>query len=144
MTTPIRQGCPMVVVVALAAIGSAVALGIAVIIGSGIVAWMCVGLSAIGLLLLTVDAMRERGRTNPASVTQALPAEHQHTAGDELFGERELERDATREERVINPDMLGRYVPYEEAVEDIRRAGQGPGKHDAGGEVKHEEDTGGI
>ena len=115
----------MVVVVALAAIGSAIALVIAVIIGSDIVAWMCVGLSAIGLLLLTVDAMRERGRANPASVTQAPPAEHQHTAGDELFGEHELERDVTREERVINPDMLGRYVPYEEVVEDIRRAGQG-------------------
>jgi hypothetical protein len=45
---------------------------------------------AIGLLLLFVDARLERRR--PAEVEQA-----HHSAGDELFGEHDVERDLARE-----------------------------------------------
>jgi uncharacterized membrane protein YuzA (DUF378 family) len=54
------------------------------------IAWSCVGLCAIGLLLLFIDARLERRR--PAQ-TEA----EAHTAGDELFGEHDVERDLTRE-----------------------------------------------
>jgi hypothetical protein len=55
-----------------------------------LIAWACVGLCATGLLLLFIDARLERRR--PAEVDQ----EH-HTAGDELFGEHDVERDLARE-----------------------------------------------
>jgi hypothetical protein len=56
----------------------------------GAIAWTAVGLCVIGLLLLFVDTRLERRR--PAQ------AEGQdHTAGDELFGEHDVERDLTRE-----------------------------------------------
>jgi hypothetical protein len=54
------------------------------------IAWACVGMCAIGLLLLFVDARLERRR--PAEVEQA-----DHSAGDELFGEHDVERDLARE-----------------------------------------------
>jgi uncharacterized membrane protein YuzA (DUF378 family) len=54
------------------------------------IAWACVGLCAIGLLLLLIDARQERRRP-------AQPDEEDHTAGDELFGEHEVERDLARE-----------------------------------------------
>ena len=54
------------------------------------IAWGCVGLCAIGLLLLFIDARLERRR--PAEVDQ-----EDHTAGDELFGEHDVERDLARE-----------------------------------------------
>jgi hypothetical protein len=49
-------------------------------------AWACVGLCAVGLLLLIFDSKREKSE----------PEEQGHTAGDE-FGEHEVERDLTRE-----------------------------------------------
>jgi len=54
------------------------------------IAWACVGLCAIGLLLLFIDARMERRR--PADVEQ-----EDHTAADELFGEHDVERDLARE-----------------------------------------------
>jgi uncharacterized membrane protein YuzA (DUF378 family) len=54
------------------------------------IAWACVGLCAIGLLLLLIDARQERRRP-------AQPDEEDHTAADELFGEHEVERDLARE-----------------------------------------------
>jgi hypothetical protein len=52
-------------------------------------AWACVGLCAVGLLLLIIDSKREKSK--PAD-----PEERDHTAGDE-FGEHEVEWDLTRE-----------------------------------------------
>jgi len=56
----------------------------------GFIAWACVGLCAIGLVLLFIDARLERRR--PAEVEQA-----DHSAGDELFGEHDVERDLARD-----------------------------------------------
>jgi hypothetical protein len=56
-----------------------------------LIAWACVGVCAIGLLLLFVDARRARRRPDQIEVLE------EHTAGDELFGEHDVERDLTRE-----------------------------------------------
>ena len=54
------------------------------------VAWACVGMCAIGLLLLFIDGRLERRR--PPEL-----AGEEHTAGDELFGEHDVERDLARD-----------------------------------------------
>jgi hypothetical protein len=54
------------------------------------IAWACVGLCAIGLLLLFIDARQERRRP-------VQPEVEDHTAGDELFGEHDVERDLARD-----------------------------------------------
>jgi len=56
----------------------------------GFIAWGCVGLCVIGLVLLYVDAQLERRRP------PELDAE-KHSAGDELFGEHDVERDWSRD-----------------------------------------------
>jgi hypothetical protein len=56
----------------------------------GFIAWTCVGLCVVGLLLLFIDSKRAKSR--PPSL-----GEGDHTAGDELFGEHDVERDLTRE-----------------------------------------------
>jgi hypothetical protein len=55
-----------------------------------LIAWACVGMCAIGLLLLFIDTRLERRRPPQLGVED-------HTAGDELFGEHEVERDLARE-----------------------------------------------
>ncbi len=55
-----------------------------------VIAWAGVALCAIGLVLLLIDARLERRLPVDAE-------EPDHTAGDELFGEHDVERDLTRE-----------------------------------------------
>jgi hypothetical protein len=59
-------------------------------VDAGFIAWSCVVLCVIGLVLLFVDVRLARRR--PAELDAG-----QHTAGDELFGEHDVERDLTRE-----------------------------------------------
>jgi hypothetical protein len=47
-------------------------------------------LCVVGLLLLFIDSKRPKSKP-------AEPGEGDHTAGDELFGEHDVERDLTRE-----------------------------------------------
>lgn len=54
------------------------------------IAWACACLCAVGLLLLFIDSKREKSQP-------AEPGEGGHTAGDELFGGHDVERDLTRE-----------------------------------------------
>ena len=56
-----------------------------------LIAWVCVGLCALGLLLLFMDARLERRRPPEPDVGG-------HTAGDELFGEHDVERDLARDD----------------------------------------------
>lgn len=53
------------------------------------IAWACVGLCAIGLVLLFIDMRLERRAPSEPDVER-------HTAGDELFGEHDVERDLAR------------------------------------------------
>ena len=46
--------------------------------------------AVVGLLLLFIDSKRPKSKP-------AEPGEGDHTAGDELFGEHDVERDLTRE-----------------------------------------------
>jgi hypothetical protein len=54
------------------------------------IAWACVGMCAIGLVLLFIDARLERRRP-------PRPEDEGHSAGDELFGEHDVERDLARD-----------------------------------------------
>jgi len=113
----------ILVVVLILILGSVVALSAAVMVGYEIVAWVCIGLAAIGLLMLLVDIVRDHRRLNSRSgIEPAQPTEHPHTAGEELWGEHDVERDMVREERVVSPDMLGSAIPSDEVAEDVRNA----------------------
>src|ERR1700754_3913733 len=71
----------LIVALVLAVIGLA-ALVTAVVTSNELIAWVCIGASVIGVLLLIVDALRERSRTAAEDETdsEATSAEE---AGDE-------------------------------------------------------------
>jgi len=116
----------MLISVAVMAILGIVALAAALILNSGVIAWACIGLAAIGLILLAIDLLRER--RSDAAREPSEPGQRHRTAGDGLFGEHDVERDLTREENPIDADMLGFDVPHEEAVEDLH-ASHGQHRH---------------
>lgn len=118
----------MIAVVAALAVVCLGALITALIISNAAIAWACAGVCAIALVLLLIDAIRERQAGDVSSGEQPLEIEHRHTAGDELFGEHEVERELAREETRLDPDMVGYDVPHAEAIENIHHASQGPTK----------------
>lgn len=57
---------------------------------SGSIATACVAMCVVGLILLYIDFKRPKSKPGE-------PGESHHTAGDELFGEHDVERDLTRD-----------------------------------------------
>lgn len=87
----------LIVALVMAVIGLA-ALVTAVVTSNEVIAWVCIGASVIGVVLLIVDAVRERQRsdTTAAHATGTEPAE-EHRAQDEEF-DAEYPEDATADE----------------------------------------------
>ncbi|MDT5342599.1 MAG: hypothetical protein QOE52_1783 [Mycobacterium sp.] len=96
----------MLVAVAVLTIMSIAALIAAITLGSGVIAYACVGMCVAGLLLLLIDVLRSQQDPDPA--------ERRHTAGDDLFGEKEVSRDLIREDSVASQDMLRFILPSDE------------------------------
>jgi len=96
----------MLVAVAVLTIMSIAALIAAITVGSGVIAYACVGMCVAGLLLLLIDVLRSQ--QDPDS------AERRRTAGDDLYGEKEVSRDLIREDSVSSQDMLRFILPSEE------------------------------
>ena len=96
----------MLVAVAVLSIMSIAALIAAITLGSGDIAYACVGMCVAGLLLLLIDVLRSQQDPDPA--------EHHRTAGDDLFGESEVSRDLIRENSVTSQDMLRFILPSED------------------------------
>jgi hypothetical protein len=101
----------MLIAVAVLTIASIATLIAAMTLDSGIIAAGCAGMCVVALFVLILDARRAPRRNE---IERPLSEEHHHTAADELFGEHDVQRDLVREERVLNPDMVGRDVPSEE------------------------------
>ena len=64
----------LIVALVLAVIGLA-ALVTAVVTSNEMIAWVCIGASVIGVVLLIVDALRERSRGDAEAPTQAADEE---------------------------------------------------------------------
>jgi len=62
----------LVIALVLALIGLA-ALVFAVVTSNVLVAWVCIGASVLGVLLLIVDALRERRRRDPGGQVAEIP-----------------------------------------------------------------------
>ncbi|MEO6794896.1 MAG: hypothetical protein ABI253_14700 [Mycobacterium sp.] len=71
----------LIIALVLAAIGLA-ALVFAVVTSNALVAWVCIGASLLGVLLLIVDALRERRRSG-AGPADDLPAVGGHSDSDD-------------------------------------------------------------
>src|ERR1700758_1065300 len=97
----------LIVALVMAVIGLA-ALVTAVVTSNEIIAWVCIGASVIGVVLLIVDAVRERQRRD------AKPAAEPETTADDEY-------DADYPE-----EQAGQEAPEASAADDSASEGQTP------------------
>jgi hypothetical protein len=72
----------LIIALVLAVIGLA-ALVFAVVTSNEVVAWVCIGASVLGVVLLIVDALRERQRREAVPAAKAARAEGHELGNDE-------------------------------------------------------------
>jgi hypothetical protein len=73
----------LIIALVLAVIGLA-ALVFAVVTSNELVAWVCIGASVLGVVLLIIDALRERQRREAGAATdESGPTEGDDSHGDE-------------------------------------------------------------
>lgn len=68
----------LIIALVLALIGL-VALVFAVVTSNELVAWVCIGASVLGVVLLIIDAVRERQQRDASGEQDAAPDEHEAT-----------------------------------------------------------------
>lgn len=79
----------LIIALVLAAIGLA-ALVFAVVTSNAIVAWVCIGASLLGVLLLIVDALRERRRQGAGRAAEPVADESPTASDDDVDGDRDV------------------------------------------------------
>jgi hypothetical protein len=72
----------LIIALVLAVIGLA-ALVFAVVTSNELVAWVCIGASVLGVVLLIVDALRERQRREAGAATKSGPAQGHAREGED-------------------------------------------------------------
>lgn len=117
----------LIIALVLAAIGLA-ALVFAVVTSNALVAWVCIGASLLGVLLLIVDALRERRRISPPAAPEAVEpdgdSETVVDAGDieDVEGDEddEVVAEASDAPETADPEAVEDYdgVAVEETAED--------------------------
>lgn len=135
----------MLLVVLAFAVIAAGALVIAVIFTNAAIAWLCVAASLVGLVLMIVEALRERDQraAKLAAEAQVLAYDahypdygpHDRPAHDApIHDDHEVEREIVREEEVLHPDTgprepdISRWRAFETMDSDHFRAGKDRGK----------------
>lgn len=120
----------LIVALVMAIIGLA-ALVTAVVTSNEVIAWVCIGAGVIGVVLLIVDPLRARQQRDAHSAATAdgvlafdadYPDDRPATDSPTHSGDREVQREIIREERVLHPDTGPRDpdITREEMLEAIR------------------------
>jgi hypothetical protein len=104
----------LIVALVMAVIGLA-ALITAVVTSNEVIAWVCIGASVIGVVLLIIDALRERQRPDegatpaePEQPTEVFDAEYPADAAPDESSTTTIAHDADHTGPVEPPDSGGR------------------------------------
>jgi hypothetical protein len=104
----------LIVALVLAVIGLA-ALVTAVVTSNELIAWVCIAASVIGVLLLIVDAVRERSRRDAGQT----PAEADETEAQPEFDEEYPEEPPVAEEPQGDSDVEATAVRTEQRDDEV-------------------------
>jgi flagellar biosynthesis/type III secretory pathway M-ring protein FliF/YscJ len=104
----------LIVALVLAVIGLA-ALVTAVVTSTELIAWVCIVASVIGVLLLIVDAVRERSRPD----TSEAPAEADETEAQPEFDEDYPEEPPVAEESEVDSDTETTAIATEQRDDEV-------------------------
>ncbi|WP_421844496.1 DUF308 domain-containing protein [Mycobacterium sp.] len=107
------------------------ALVTALVTGDGVIGWVCIGLGIIGGTLLIADTLRARRQHDGESAATAdgsldfdadYPDDRPATDAPTHSGDKEVQREIMREERVLHPDTGPRDpdITKEEVIEATR------------------------
>src|ERR1700754_426990 len=99
----------LIVALVLAVIGLP-ALVTAVVTSNELIAWVCIAASVIGVVLLIVDALRERSRGEAGDDQPSAPAEEEST---------EFDADYPDEQATDDADAETTAAPTETAEEEV-------------------------
>ena len=112
----------LVIALVLAVIGLA-ALVFAVVTSNALVAWVCIGASVLGVLLLIVDALRERRANAPAAEAPVDAVEESEVPADD---------DDEADEAGIESSDAAQVADFDaEAAEATEEAAEEPATHPA-------------
>jgi hypothetical protein len=101
----------LIVALVLAVIGLA-ALVTAVVTSNELIAWVCIAASVIGVVLLIVDAVRDRSRGDVGNADEADAADDDDQQFDQYYPEDDETRDAL-------PEDEAETTVVEQADEDV-------------------------
>ncbi|MCV7028936.1 hypothetical protein [Mycobacterium sherrisii] len=93
----------LIIALVLALIGL-VALVFAVVTSNELVAWVCIGASVLGVVLLIVDALRERQHRDASDAAETDDADDADAADDAADADAAAEQPDTGEEPVDYPE----------------------------------------
>jgi hypothetical protein len=111
----------LIVALVMAVIGLA-ALVAAVVTSNEVIAWVCIGASVIGVVLLIVDALRERQHRDSAAATE--PETAPHAAASE---EQTEDFDADYPDEPVAEESHAQRGADEAGAEDSGESGRRPG-----------------
>lgn len=106
----------LIIALVLAVIGLA-ALVTAVVTSNELIAWVCIGASLIGVILLIVDAVRDRSRRDRGAATAASDDTAETQEFDADYPDDAVEPDPVADPD-DDPDADTRAVPFDERHED--------------------------
>jgi len=104
----------LIVALVMAVIGLA-ALVTAVVTSNEAIAWVCIGASVIGVVLLIVDALRERQRRD------ARPAEADKTASEHEYDAEYPEEQAAEDAQALDDTVSENETPDERSDSETSR-----------------------
>jgi hypothetical protein len=109
----------LIVALVLAVIGLA-ALVTAVVTSNELIAWVCIAASVIGVVLLIVDALRERSRGDTASEPDAPPQQADEEFTEDFAEDYPDDTPAAEDETVAAPTETVDSDAAEAAEEDSK------------------------
>ena len=95
----------LIVALVMAVIGLA-ALVTAVVTGNQVIAWVCIGASVIGVVLLIIDALRERQRRDATPSAESAEEEEPAEEVEEEASVEDQEFDAEYPEEEAEPESV--------------------------------------
>ena len=108
----------LIIALVLAVIGLA-ALVFAVVTSNELVAWVCIGASVLGVVLLIIDALRERQRREAGTAAkESGPAEGDESHGDEVAADYPAEESHEADESSAPEDSESDAEPAESVSDD--------------------------
>jgi hypothetical protein len=108
----------LIVALVLAVIGLA-ALVTAVVTSNELIAWVCIGASVIGVLLLIVDALRERSRGTEGGEPVADDRDDETTIIPAVSEAEDYPDEPAGDTEVLSPDVASHEQAVDPADDDL-------------------------